>query len=209
MIYQICDIAKAIRIILDQNAISEQLIAAGDIDTLSLNEIIESKIPDAARIVEMSAPNYLLDSGSNFGDSTYWKDGYCGWTLLPDDFMRLIVFKMNDWERSVYTAISDQDPQYAIQSSRWKGIRGTTQNPVCAIVIRAEGKVLEFYSCKSNKATVEQAVYLPIPKLEDGGIDLCERCYSSILYYAAGLAAQSLGSESAKNMLEISKSLII
>ena len=209
MIYQICDICKAIRIILDQNAISEQLITSGDIDTLSLNEIIGSKIADAARIVEVAAPNYMLDSGCNFADAVYWNEECSGWAILPDDFMRLIVFKMNDWERAVYAAISEDDPQYAMQSSRWKGLRGTAQRPVCAIVVRAEGKVLEFYSCKTEEATVEQAVYLPIPQIVDGGIELCERCYDPILYHAAGLVAQSLGIETASSMFEISKSLIV
>ena len=40
-------------------------------------------------------------------------------------------------------AISADDPLYDLQSSRYKGIRGNVQKPVCAVVNRAEGKVLE------------------------------------------------------------------
>ncbi|MCU6767833.1 hypothetical protein OCV73_02525 [Barnesiella propionica] len=208
MIYNICDIKKSIRIAIDQNNSSTQLIVTDDIDTLTLDEIIENKIEDAVRIVEMSAPIYMLNSGNNFADAIYWEDGYWGWTILPDDFMRLIVFKMNDWTRAVYSAIPENNPQYELQSSRWQGLRGTPQKPVCAIVVRAEGKVLEFYSCKTENANVKQAVYLPIPKLKDGGIEICERCYRAIVYYAAGLVQQEFGID-ATSFFEISKSLII
>ena len=52
MLYSVSELKKDIRIVLDQNMTSEQLFESGDIDTLSLEEIIESKIVDAARLVE-------------------------------------------------------------------------------------------------------------------------------------------------------------
>lgn len=52
MRYEVSELKREIRIALDQNMTSSQLLATGDIDTLSLEEIIESKIVDAARIVE-------------------------------------------------------------------------------------------------------------------------------------------------------------
>ena len=61
MRYEVSELKREIRIALDQNMTSSQLLATGDIDTLSLEEIIESKIVDAARIVENQAPSYLLD----------------------------------------------------------------------------------------------------------------------------------------------------
>ena len=42
---------------------SEALSGLGDVDTLSLEDIIRSKIADAARVVERAAPAHLLDSG--------------------------------------------------------------------------------------------------------------------------------------------------
>ena len=41
----------------------DALSALGDVDTLSLEEIIESKIETAARMVETSASHLLLDGG--------------------------------------------------------------------------------------------------------------------------------------------------
>ena len=194
MIFQIDKIMHDVRICLDQNMTSDALIESGDIDTLALDEIIKSKILEAVQRVHMDAPNYLLEGGHNFGDAVYWRELESGWVLLPPDFMRLVVFEMDDWEQAVYQAISTDDPEYEKQRSRFKGIRGTAQRPVCAIAIRPEGRVLEFYSCKSEDAQVSRAMYIPYPKIdEDNGVDICERCYNAVVYTAAGLTLLTCG----------------
>ncbi len=194
MIFQIEKIMQDVRICIDQNMESDALIESGDIDTLALDDIIRSKILEAVQRVHMDAPNYLLEGGHNFGDAVYWRELESGWVLLPPDFMRLVVFEMDDWEQAVYQAISTDDPEYEKQRSRFKGIRGTAQRPVCAIAIRPEGRVLEFYSCKSEDAQVSRAMYIPYPNIdEDGGVDICERCYDAVVYTAAGLTLLTCG----------------
>lgn len=194
MIYQIGKIMQDVRICIDQNMTSDALLESGDIDTLALDDIIRSKILEAVQRVHMDAPNYLLEGGHNFGDAVYWRELESGWVLLPPDFMRLVVFEMDDWEQAVYQAISTDDPEYEKQRSRFKGIRGTAQRPVCAIAIRPEGRVLEFYSCKSEDAQVSRAMYIPYPKIdEDNGVDICERCYNAVVYTAAGLTLLTCG----------------
>ena len=194
MIYNIDKIMEDVRVCIDQNMTSEALVESGDIDTLALDEIIKSKILEAIQRVHMEAPPYLLENGHNFGDAVYWKEMESGWVLLPSDFMRLVVFEMDDWERAVYTAISVDDPDYEKQRSRIKGIRGTAQKPVCVIALRPEGKVLEFYSCKSTDAQVSRAIYMPYPTIdEDGGVDVSERCYQAVVYTAAGLTLMTCG----------------
>lgn len=210
-VYLLDEIAKDVRIAIDQNMQSETLVDFGDVDTLSLNDIIKSKIVDAVKRIHSTAPSYLLDGGHNFGDAIYWKELESGWCLLPEDFMRLVVFQMDDWERAVYHAISEDDEEYQKQSSRFKGIRGTPQKPVCAIAIRPEGRVLEFYSCKSTDAMVSRAVYLPYPKIDkDNGIQICERCYQAVVYTIASLVLITYGSaDQSKALLELAKSTLI
>ena len=101
--------------------------------------------------------------------------------------------------------------EYEKQSSRFKGIRGTPQRPVCAITIRPEGRSLEFYSCKTNKALVSKAVYLPYPKIdEDDGIEICSRCYIAVIYTIAALVLTAYGdSEKSASFSELSKSALI
>ena len=210
-VYRLDEIAKDVRIAIDQNMSSDTLIGFGDVDTLSLNDIIRSKITDAVKRIHSTAPAYLLDGGNNFGDAIYWKELESGWCLLPENFMRLVVFQMDDWERAVYHAISEDDAEYKKQSSRFKGIRGTPQKPVCAIAIRPEGKALEFYSCKSENAMVSRAVYLPYPVIdEDDGIEICERCYQAVVYTIASLVLTTYGNaDLSKALSDLAKSALI
>ena len=210
MIFQIDKIMQDVRICLDQNMASDALIESGDIDTLSLDEIIKSKILEAIQRVHRDTPNYLLEGGHNFGDAVYWRELESGWVLLPKDFLRLVVFEMDDWEQAVYQAISTDDPEYEKQHSRFKGIRGTAQRPVCAIGIRPEGKVLEFYSCKSKDAQVSRAIYMPYPKIdEDGGVDISERCYNAVIYTAAGLTLLTCGeTEKGNSVSELAQTFL-
>lgn len=210
MIYQVSAIERDVRVALDENEVSTQLVQMGDVDTLALNDIIRSKIVEAVRRVELAAPAHLLEEGHDFSSGIYWNGDGSGWVLLPDDFMRLIAFRMSDWERTVYEAISVDDPLYAKQSSRYKGIRGNVQKPVCAIVNRAEGKALEFYACKDNTAMIVRAGYLPYPSIDaNDGIDISQRCYEAVIYTIAALVAATYGdSEKTTNLNELSKTLI-
>lgn len=210
MIFQIDKIMQDVRICLDQNMESDALIESSDIDTLALDEIIKSKILEAIQRVHRDAPNYLLEGGHNFGDAVYWRELESGWVLLPQDFLRLVVFEMDDWEQAVYQAISTDDPEYEKQRSRFKGIRGTAQRPVCAIAIRPEGRVLEFYSCKSTDAQVSRAIYMPYPKIdEDGGVDISERCYNAVVYTTAGLTLMTCGdTEKGNSVFELAQTFL-
>lgn len=210
-VYNLNDIAKDVRIAIDQNMVSDSLAAIGDVDTLSIDEIIKSKICEAVKRIHSEAPAHLLDSGHNFGEEVYWQGDNSGWVLLPEDFMRFVVFQMDDWDRAVFNPINTDDPEYALQSSRFKGIRGTAQRPVCAISLRPEGRVLEFYSCKSEEATVSRAVYLPYPKIDKyGAIDICERCYDAVVYTIAALVLTTFGdAEKSAALNELAKSVLI
>jgi hypothetical protein len=227
MIKQIEDIVRDVRIAIDENASSTPLILDGDSDTLTLDEIIKSKIADAVKKVEMDAPTRLLESGfkiegigywkeGNTGNEilsrnmVYWEDDLSGWMILPEDFMRLLVFRMSDWKKSVYTPIGITDEAYSLQSCPFTGIRGNAEKPVCAIVLRSVGLSLEFYSCTSTDATVEQAVYLPIPIIKDNAIHICKKCYPSIVYYIAALTELSIGNADAARLFsDLSAGLLL
>ena len=117
---------------------------------------------------------------------------------------------MSDWSRPVTTAISEDDPQYELQSSRYPGIRGCPQNPIVAITQQPVGLVLEFYSCTAGEHVyVKRARYIPFPKIVNGSIELCEKLKPAIVYYAAYLTALSIGdSDLATSMVTISKELM-
>ena len=201
--------AKAVRVAIDQNKVSEPLLLEEDTDTLSLNEIIYAKLADAIRLVETEAPATMLEAGHDIGEKAFIGEGGKGFVILPNDFMRLLSFRMSDWSRTIYEPITESDPLYKVQSSKWKGIYGSPEKPVVAIVQRSEGTVLEFYSCNDPEAVIAQGSYIPIPKIDwDGGIDVSEKCYRAAIYRAASLALASIGDQLSNTMLEISKSLL-
>lgn len=210
-VYPLDKIAEDVRIALDQNMSSDALTEIGDVDTLALNDIIRSKIVEAVKRIHSEAPPYLLDGGYNFGDAVYWMDNESGWVLLPEDFMRFVVFQMDDWSRPVFFANNTDDAEYDLQSSRFKGIRGTAQRPICFISIRPEGRVLEFFSCKSEDAKVSRAVYLPYPQVDDyDSIEICQRCYDAVVYTTAALVLITFGDTDKSNVLnELAKSSLI
>ncbi len=203
--------ARDVRVAIDANIDNAPLLAEEDVDALRLDDIIVSKLADAVRLVEMEAPINMLEQGHQFGKAVTWREDGKGWVLLPDDFMRLVVFKMSDWLHGVSEAISQSDPAYQRQFSRWKGVSGNPERPVVAIVNRAEGNILEFFSCNDSTATVDQAVYIPFPNIdENGGIDVSEKCYRSAVYRAAALSLSSIGDQQgASTMTEISRSLLV
>lgn len=216
MIYQLDNIEKDVRICLDQNADVSSLLGDGDEDTLRLNDVIRSKVPEAVERVHLSAPCHLLEQGHDFSQVSVWNNvsqeyelqdnsicwtpgDTCGYILLPDDFMRLVAFRMSDWERAVYTAITPSDTLYIKQRSRVRGIRGTSQRPVVAVCVHPAGRVLEFYSCKTGynssdpalTPTISSAVYIPYPRIEKDNdreyVDISELCYTAVVHTVAAL----------------------
>jgi hypothetical protein len=213
MIFSVDDIKRDVRIALDQNNSSTPLLDTGDIDTLTLEEIIESKIEDAARVVTRDAAHYLLDGGKAFGESVRWdvREGYgSGSILLPDDFLRLVSFQMSDWSYPVLNAITEDNPIYALQHSRYGGVRGNPQKPIVALSQQPIGLVLEFFSCAAGENTfVKRATYMPIPKITDGEITISEKLKPAVVYYTAHLAALSIGNgDLAATLLNTSKELM-
>ena len=212
MEYNVSDIVLEAKVALDENVDSTALEGLPDEHTLKVNEIVRSKVVDAAMVIEQNAPTYMLDSGKAFGESIGWdgQPGYgAGYIHLPDDFMRLVCFQMSDWDYAVTVAITEDSPQYQMQRSRFAGVRGNPQKPVVAITSQPIGLVLEFFSCYSGAdAFIKKARYIPIPRIKNGKIDLCEKLRRAVVYYTAYLAALSLGNgDAAAAMLGTAREL--
>ncbi len=211
MIITTQEILSRVRQAIDMNRRDEALLVDGDVDTGELDDMIVSKIEEAARQVESEAPAGMLEPGYDFGEAgVSMAEHGRGWIILPKDFNRLLVFKMSDWRRPVTVPITELDDLYSRQFSEFRGIAGNPEKPVVAITMKGEGKVLEFFSCRNKNAEIEQAVYRIIPRLdEDGGIDVSEECIPAFIYRTAALALLSLGqSDMSAALLEQSKNLL-
>lgn len=212
MVYPIDRIVHDVRVHIDENRVDARLISEPDPDTLMLEEAIRAHIIEGVQLVHRNAPYHLLEQGHTFqsdSDAIYWRDLESGFLLLPDDFMRLVVFEMSDWERPVYSVITPADKEYKRQHSRVKALRGTAQRPVCALVVRNEGKALEFYSCKSQNATIVKAVYIPYPIIENNSVDISEHCHDAAVYAIAALTLQAYGeNDKSKALFDTIKTML-
>lgn len=186
MLYHLSEICRDVRIALRQNAQSHPLADIGDIDTLMLDELIASKVEEASRQVLVEAPLGDLEEGFPFDAEVVWQRMPAhrwGYVLLPDNYLRLVCFRMSDWNRAA-TIITQDDPRYRWQQSRFPGICGNPQNPIAVEVTYPIGRVLEFYSCGLEScAHVTHARYIPIPHLhpDDKTIHLPRRVYARMI----------------------------
>lgn len=202
MFYEVKDIIRDVRVALDENCGGVELTEFGDVETLGLDAMIRSKVEEGVRGVHLDAPVYLLEQGHTFGDSAYMDDDMlCGWVLLPDDFLRLVVFKMDDWVRGVYHAEDCTGDGQGRNGSRYVGIRGTWQTPRCVLGIRPEGRVLEFYSCRSKDARVAMGCYIPESRIWNDEIDVSERCYRAAVYGIGALTMFGYGDRERGNIM--------
>ncbi len=198
--------SRRVRLLLDMNEEDSQLLEDEDSETLTLDEIIRSRLETAARIVELNADHHLLDGGTALSGSMTFDKAIGkgrGRMALPDDFLRLVTFKMSDWRRAVTEAIPEEDPRYDLQSSRHAGIRGTPERPVCALIQEPSGLTLEFWSCTGGSTvTLQRGRYLKKPKIAGDNIDICEKLYDAIVAKAASLTAATLGETARAELLE-------
>lgn len=210
MVYQTSAILKDVRICLDQNSSNNALLLDADTDTLMLDDIITSKITQAVDSVHLVAPNHLLETGHNLTSPIHWGNLESGWLLLPPDFLRLTSFQMSDWDTPVLSPLPPSHPSYHLQRSRIKALRGTPQRPACIISSRPEGKILEFFSCKTTSATITQATYIPQAHIDNNaGVDISKLCYNPVIYTIAAHTCFTLQqNDQANALLEIAKTTI-
>ncbi len=199
MEYTTSQICADVRKVMDRNETSaqEETMLTEDGNTLTLDGLITSMVLRAARSVLLNAPLRLVGEGKALETDVQWEaqPGYgMGFTMLPDDYLRLVTFQMTDWERPAVNAITADDTLYAQQRSRFPGMRGCPQRPIVAVVAYPAGMALEFFSCKGGeKVAVKRARYLAEPAIDKNNkIELPSKCYDGIVFLTASLVCAVL-----------------
>jgi len=177
---------RLVRVCLDENMSSEQLTALQDIDTLSLDDLIESKAEDAALSVLRVAPVEKL------GDVAQSLEGaleisneapYKGRITLPLDFERLVRFKMSSWQYGVFVVQSPNTPQY-IQANSEFNVYGTKDRPAVFLTPSTEScsdLFLEFFCAGSANDSLDGCLYVAKPKKIVIGSDDSNYYYSGAI----------------------------
>lgn len=193
MLYTTKELISQALWIMNMNKSSAPLIATDDIDSLSVEEILYGNIEIAAREILSVAPIRKLETGHNLESDINWT-GDKGVMNLPEDFLRLIVFKLVGWSRPA-DIIMEDDERYQWQNSQYAGVRGNRQSPVVAICNYPSGLVLEIYSKEAGiDIHIGRALYVPKPKIEDDDtIDLPKDLKDAICYVMAYKSLLTLG----------------
>lgn len=197
-----------IRIVLDQNRNSGVLSNLGDVDTLSIDDIIESKIIDAADAVIRSAPANLLYDISVAATSGHTITNSVVTLPLDTDFLRLIRFKMSGWQYPVHDALPYTEPEY-VQCHSPYGVCGTKDRPMVFVVPYGEGtQRLEAFRAGSPSDTMD-CLYVKCSKFNNDNITLGKHLVRPTIYYAAYLVAITLGAgEAAEKLLATCKEML-
>ena len=219
----VATLKQQIRVALDENHVSTELANLQDTDTLTLDELIESKIEDAADAVIRSAPiDMLSDIGELLsGDiSTSVTAPYVVTMFLPSDFLRLIRFKLSAWKYAVHEVATPTQETLAKLYSPY-GVCGTVDRPVVLISPHREsttvqgvtstrsGLKLEAFSGNESSNTLDNCLYAKKPTITTTtqnnttiqNIQLGDRLKRPTVYYAAFLVASVVGEEKAAEKL--------
>ncbi len=194
MRYSLHHIISHVRTLLNYCPDCKPLIDVCDEPTLSINRMIATMLPTAARRVLLNASVTAIDTLRPLTGEVAWKTwpgGAIAFIPLPDDFLRLASIQMTGWQRPAQI-ITEESPEYEWQSSRFIGVRGNPQRPVAAIVRYPFGQVVELYSCADvTQTTIKRALYVPLPEVDaDGYIDLPKGLFHDIADYTANLTRQ-------------------
>ncbi len=178
------------RVLLNLNPVGH---ACGD--TLTIDRILRGRLQQAVDEVLCGAPLHLVGPGLPVRERIVWHrlpEKWWGSILLPDDFLRPLVFEMTGWSCPA-TFIAHGSRLYALQHSPFSGVGGCPERPVAAVVPSALGLRLEFFSCRSCTERIVQARYLPMPHADDTGfIDLPPSLTDHVARRLAALATEIL-----------------
>lgn len=159
---------------------------------------VEQFVDEAGRKVVMLAPLRALGEGADAKAiaKTISEDGIVSLTL-PDDFARLLAFKMSAWKRPVFIPIYDTDPQYAMQFH--PATRGGIVKPVVAIT--KGGTEMEAYSTTADD-TINTFKYISYETADD----VPDKLEEAAAWMTASLYLASMGELDMAKVLE-SKSI--
>ena len=194
MRYSLPQIIHDVSVLLDLDGEDLPLINPADPPARTIADIILSQVEWGARQAIEEAPLDKLGTGVPIHGGVAWHAAPGvgkGLLLLPDDFLRLLAIRMSDWRRDA-KIITALDEEYQWQSSRFAAIRGNPERPVAAIITSPLGQAVELYSSQAGpEVTIAKALYLPVPRITDGAIELPRLLYPDILRRIATLTQQS------------------
>lgn len=139
----------------------ELIVDVGIENTKPYDSIIDELLDESALEVLLKAPFYRLavSKAENLVCTPVANDKSIGKISVPNDFIRLVSFKMSDWQQSVTSLAQPGDELARKQSNKY--IRGGIAKPVGVLKNTPDGLVIEYYSVKqSDTHSLEEFYYI-------------------------------------------------
>ena len=156
-------------------------------DNADMATIIESKIGDALRFVNLHAdvgylePTVVTANGSDLAVANGVVD-----YILPKDFLRMVYAKLSDWLFAVTEPIYYTEKEYAALKNPIT--TGYPDNPKVAITA---DKHLELYTTKSSEVSLTFGYIGETVQISEGENigewPIPNKLYRAVIYYIAGL----------------------
>lgn len=175
-------------------------------DEKPIDTIIESLLDESALEILLKAPFHRLDIASATPTITQDKtDTTTGKITAPEDFLRLVSFRMDDWERSVTELSIKGDAISRRQSNKY--IRGGQSRPVGVLSKSDKGIEIEYYSTKSTSHKLSEFLYIKKTSAEN---ITDTQMIEAMTWICAGRALLIVGNaDDAKNAYDNAQSLMI
>ena len=178
--YDISELVKEVKVLLDRNSTNQALIEDGDVETLQQDELIKPRIVEAVRLIELHAPIHML------GDATVMRQPDASAYTFQEPILRLLGVRGSGWGR-MPKMITPEDEEYSWQHSPY-GVKGNNERPLYSVIEEGGNVQLEFFP-----PTNVSIMYLPIPSENNGKVEICKACKDAVLYAAASLVSGAMG----------------
>lgn len=203
------NILPDVRIILDRNEVTTDIDGlVADVDTLSLDDIIERMIIPAATQVQLIAPKEYVD-WTNITDCTISSDDNMVTVTLGDTFLRFGRAKLASWSHSVSEFVTTDSKEYKRQWFDVSGLKANSRRPLVALVEAADGKYLQLFGDVEDTATIEYCTVAYIPTYTDSTLTLGDVLYEPFTHCCAAYVAEALkDTNKSNNLMQICKNLL-
>lgn len=152
-----------------------------------LNILISAILNEATKRVLLNAPLSVVDPVKSDQENGIEEGDKTGFIPLPDNFLRFVSLKMNDWKRETNELVKTTDHRYKLQRNKYT--RGGTAKPVAVISKRTVGglqkRVIEYYSINETH-NIEWLYYIQETPASELQINLRD----ALSWVAAGMILQ-------------------
>jgi hypothetical protein len=204
--YTIAKIVELVRTKLDEIELNESEMQDLDQDNENLDKVIKSCISEAYKMVSMLADVSMIEGKDASNASLSIDDQLVGRISVPDDFIRLVSVRLSSWSSAKSSAISEDSPEYRMQSNRW--VCGTPNRPVAALANGKSGRVLELYKASSANDTLKSFTYVPSVADDAESVDISDQLAGAFIYFIAGLTLVTFREDAADNFFKIGRNLL-